>query len=82
MVMDTKIAGIPCQVRVGYVHVTKGNFSPQAETPDEYFGVREIEFTVCDRRGREAPWLANKLTEEDRQRIEDEILEMCDEEDC
>lgn len=77
--METKVAGIPCQVRVGYVHVTKGNFSPRAETPDEYSGVREIEFDVCDRRGRPAPWLANKLTDEDRERIETEILEMTDE---
>lgn len=73
--MESRIAGIPCQVRVGHVYVTKGNFSPCAETPEEYYGVREVEFDVCDRHGRPAPWLSKKMTDDDRSRIETEILE-------
>ena len=46
-----------------------------ADNPDDYYGYADIEFTVCDRRGRPAPWLANKLTDADVRRIESEILE-------
>lgn len=73
--MDSRIAGIPCQVRVDHVCVTKGSFSPRAETPEEYYGVREVDFTVCDRRGRPATWLEAKMTDAEKRRIEDEILE-------
>lgn len=73
--METRIAGIPCTVQIDHCHVTQGTYSRQAETPEEYYGAREIEFTVCDRRGRPAPWLERKLTPDDTARIETEILE-------
>jgi len=73
--MKTTIAGIPCEVRAVTLFVTKGNYSPQAETPDEYFGARDIEFDVYDRKGYPAAWLEAKMTEEDRWRIEDELIE-------
>lgn len=71
--MDTSIAGIPCQVKVDYFFITKGNYSRMAETPEEYHGYREIEFTVCDRRGRPAPWLDKKVTPEIKAELESEI---------
>lgn len=72
--METQINGIPCIVH----YTTRGKYIPakvnappedcyEAEYPD-------IEFTVCDHNGHPAAWLEAKLTYEDRQRIEAEIL--------
>ena len=72
--METRIAGIPCTVE----YTVRGKYKPakvnappedcyEAEYPD-------IEFTVCDRNGHPAAWLEAKMTDEDRQRIEAEIL--------
>lgn len=74
MQIESRVAGIPCLIELVSAHVTKGNYSPRAETPDEYYGCKEIEFNVLDRRGRDAPWLANKLTDDDARRIECELL--------
>ena len=35
----------------------------------------EVEFTVLDRRGRPAPWLAKKMSQADVERIADAALE-------
>lgn len=80
MYIETTIAGIPCQVRIDTFHVTKGNYSPQAETPEEYSGIRDIEFSVFDRRRYQAAWLKDKMTNKDRERIEEEIEEFLKEE--
>ena len=45
------------------------------DSDQDCYGYAEIEFTVLDRRGREAPWLTRKLTPDDVERIETEILE-------
>jgi hypothetical protein len=73
-VIAFRVAGIPCLIRVDYVHITSGTYSRQAETPDEYYGDRTIEFTVCDRRGRPAPWLERKMNDQDTLDIEELIL--------
>lgn len=73
--MRTKIAGIPCTVdfRVTGEYVpAKTNAPPESCYEAEY---PEIDFTVCDQRGRPAPWLEEKMTPEDVARIEIEILE-------
>jgi hypothetical protein len=72
--METRIAGIPCQIRVDYFYISEGSYSPRAETPDEYYGGQEIEFTVLDRKGYKASWLARKMTDEDTARIQNEII--------
>jgi hypothetical protein len=41
----------------------------------DYYGYHEVEFDVYDRRGYRAAWLERKMTDEDRARIETEILE-------
>jgi hypothetical protein len=41
----------------------------------DYRGYTECEFDILDRRGRPAPWLERKASDEDRQRIEQEITE-------
>jgi hypothetical protein len=72
--MKTRIAGIPCTVNYsiqGKYVPAKVNADPNSCYEAEY---PEVEFTVCDRQDRPAPWLERKMTEEDRQRIESEIL--------
>ncbi len=76
MNIESHVAGIPCVIQIDYVHVTKGNYSRQAETPSEYYGESTVEFTVLDRKGYPAPWLEKKLTDADINRIETEILEI------
>lgn len=73
--METHISGIPCWIEVDYIEpytpaYTRGH-------PDNWEPAcgGEIEFTVCDRRQRSAPWLERKMTYEDEQRIKSEILE-------
>jgi hypothetical protein len=41
----------------------------------DYRGYTECEFDILDRRGRPAFWLERKASDEDRQRIEQEITE-------
>lgn len=71
--MKTTIAGIPCRVHVDHFFTQKP--VRHADNPDDFYGYREVDFTVCDRGGRPAPWLASKLTDDDRCRIEQEIME-------
>jgi hypothetical protein len=73
--IETRVAGIPCTARVDYVNVVKGSYSYNAASDHDYHGYSEIDWELCDRRGRPAPWLAKKLTDADIGRIENEILE-------
>lgn len=75
MIFKSKIAGIPCQIKVTYFHKQKPFKGPArlCDSNDDYYGYTEIEFEVLDRRGRKAEWLERKLTAEDRERIEREI---------
>ena len=70
--MDTKIAGIPCTVRIDYVRVTPPD--PRGDSDWDYYGYTEFDYTVCDRRGRPAPWLEKKMTRADEARIHDEYF--------
>lgn len=70
--MLTRIAGIPCLMRVDFVHLQAPD--RRADNRWDYEGYSEIEYTVCDTRVRSAPWLERKLTEADEARIEEEIL--------
>lgn len=73
--LDSTIQGIPCGIWIGRIDIKEGNYSCRAETPDEYYGHRDIEFKVLDRKGYPAPWLEEKMDEDDIARIEGEILE-------
>ena len=71
--MNTKISGIPCQVEVTRFYKYRAATiwgHPDGWAPSE---PDEISFQVLDRRGRVAPWLEEKLDEQDRRRIEDEL---------
>jgi hypothetical protein len=52
---------------------TAGSYDYNAASDWDYHGYSESEWEVCDRRGRPAPWLAKKLTDEDEAEIEKEI---------
>lgn len=66
--LNTRIHGIPCLIDVQHVYCQPA-LGPMADS-DDAWGYREVEFQVCDRRGRPAPWLERKLTAAERQQIE------------
>jgi len=78
--MKTYIAGIPCQV--GDIEV-RGSYCPAKVNadPDDCYEAEypEVSFVVQDQRGRPAPWLERKMTDEDLARITGEILEELEE---
>lgn len=66
----TRIAGIPCQIGVTWYSeerpmlITGWGFG-DAEAPEP----EEFEYIVLDHKGYPASWLADKLTDDDRERI-------------
>ena len=72
-VVNTRISGIPCRVRLEYHHGYPGT----RETPDEPEGYSVEE--VLDRRGRRADWLRAKMTEKDEDRIVGEAMQSLNE---
>ena len=71
--MNTRISGIPCQVLITCYYPARParlHGHPDRYAPGE---PDELSFQVLDRRGRPAPWLEEKLGEQGRRRIEDEL---------
>lgn len=71
---ETRVCGIPCQVKVDYYVDVK----PQGRYADsdwDCYGYTEMEFTLLDRKGYKAEWLQNKMTESDIKMIEQKIIE-------
>lgn len=73
--IESKVAGIPCLIGVTEFSSVRGSYSYNAPSDMDYYGYSESEWDVLDRRGRPAAWLERKLTDDDRQRIEQEIAE-------
>lgn len=73
--VPTTIQGIPALALVTHYRVVRGSFSHNAPSDLDYRGYTEMEYEVCDRRGRAAPWLQLKMNEEDRMRVEAAIHE-------
>lgn len=71
--LDTRVAGIPCIVRVKSFVKVNGSYSHNAPSDMDYYGYTESDWEVLDRRGRKADWLNKKLKSEDVERIEAEI---------
>ena len=71
--MNTRIAGIPCQIQVNSFNRVPGSY--QADNDLDYYGYVECAWSVLDRNGRKAAWLERKLTEADRMRIDKEVME-------
>lgn len=73
---ESRVAGIPCQIKVTYYVNVKGSRSFNAASDWDYYGYSEFEFEVYDRKGYRAEWLERKLTEKDNARIEQEYNEL------
>jgi len=72
--IDTRICGIPATVKVHTCRVHKGTFDRNAPSDLDYYGYTDLEYTVCDSRGRPADWLERKMTKWDREKLEEEIM--------
>ena len=72
--IKARISGIPCLIDPTYVF-TQNALGPSCDSDMDCYGYSEIEFTVCDRRGRPAPWLEKKMTKKEEEKIETLILE-------
>ena len=71
--IETRICGIPCLIRVTRFDYQKPN--PKADNPMDFNGGYDIEYEVCDRNGREAPWLEQKMSAAEEDKIMQEIIE-------
>lgn len=73
--LQTQISGIPCQVEVTHFYRQKpyAGSAWHCDSPEDFSGFVECEFSVLDRRGRPAAWLEKKVTDADRQRIAGEV---------
>lgn len=70
--LEVRIQGIPAIVEVtSVVRATPAGARGYLDPPEP----AEVEFTVMDRRGRPAPWLARKMSQADVQQIADIALE-------
>lgn len=72
--INTRVAGIPAVARVAYAHYTRPDYSSWA-SPEDYYGGWTLDWEICDRNGRPAPWLDKKLTASDRRRIEAALID-------
>ncbi len=75
--LSTTVCGIPAQLAVHSV-THQPPLGPRADSDVDCYGWTDVEYTVCDRRGRPAPWLERKLTERDhnelRAFVEEEVM--------
>ena len=71
---DSDVQGIPCQVVIDSCMVVKGSHSYNAPSDLDYYGYSEIEFHLLDRKGYPAGWLERKMTDSDRERIEEQVI--------
>lgn len=76
MIIETKIDGIPCCVRLLHWEYFHGSMKDihRWESPDDKGGW-EIKYKVLDRKGYEAPWLERIMSEEDHEKIMSEFIE-------
>jgi hypothetical protein len=74
MQFNYRLAGIPCIIDVTSLTVVAGE-GYGAPSEIDARGWVESEFDVLDTRGRPAPWLERKLTEQITANIENEIAE-------
>lgn len=72
--LPVKICGMPALVRVEHFLDVKGSFSHNAPSDMDYRGYVEVGFTVCDHRGRPAPWLERKLSKDAYADLESEVI--------
>lgn len=64
-IIQTRLAGIPCQIAVSNFQRVKGSYSYDAPSDLDYYGFVEYDYQVLDRRGRPAPWLEKKVSKDE-----------------
>ena len=69
---ETSVQGAPCIVVV--THHSYVESSPSADASEDYLGGWELGWHLCDMRGTTASWIEATMTDEDRERIEQEII--------
>lgn len=62
-IIQTRLAGIPCQIAVSNFKRVKGSYSYNAPSDLDYYGYTDYDYEVLDRRGRPAAWLERKVSE-------------------
>ena len=58
--IDTTIKGIPCQILITS-HTYQKPLGPKADSAADCYGYSDSEYTVLDRKGYKAEWLAKKI---------------------
>lgn len=71
---QARIAGIPCLIQATHVLIQRP-LGPNCDSDFDAVGYEEIEYSILDSRGRQAAWLARKLTSADDSRVCAEILD-------
>lgn len=66
--IEARVAGIPCTIRVDHYYHQRP-LGIHCDSREDCYGYTDVEYTICDRRGRPAPWLERKETKEDSERI-------------
>lgn len=72
LTFDHRIAGIPCVIRVDHFFRQAPDYGTWDSDLD-CSGYIDADYTICDRRGRPAPWLERKRTPDDDTEIMAEI---------
>ena len=70
--IQTRLAGIPCQIAVTDFRRVEGSYSYNAPSDADFYGYTDYDYEVLDRRGRPAPWLEKKVSQAD---IDEKIME-------
>lgn len=73
MLVNTRISGIPATLDVHRATYTAPNH--RADSDWDYYGGWTIEYTICDSKGRPAPWLEAKVNSKDLAELEGQIIE-------
>lgn len=69
-----RVAGIPAIARVtNFYPGHGGNYTghPDFRYPKEY---PEIEFEICDKKGRPAPWLERKIDDQEKEDLASQLI--------
>jgi hypothetical protein len=61
----SRVEGIPCQIGVMTYERHAPMPAERAHSDIEFYGYTETDYVVLDRRGRPAPWLQEKLKDDD-----------------
>ncbi len=74
--IQTRIAGIPCIAQV--THYMAGDPGRVSGPPEHCYppDPGELDWIILDRRGRPAPWLERKMTDQDIDRIGSKLLDV------